>query len=217
MALMKSKEIPKDAVRLDEEEAIKYAWEFVGEWKPVSDIWALLYGPGVLGGVNAISGVFINNHFRNKLKLGQYGFFSSVIPVSVIPGILTPLFHRYFVSTNMLLMKNETCPLCYEIRSTAIQLSLGIAYPMILAPTASMMLTHRYATSRIPDLYEGPKVIFNFIRKLARPFNGTLAFLAGAQAITSAVITYLEMKSTLTLKRKVTEIEKKLEMEESFG
>ncbi|CAH2991424.1 unnamed protein product [Chilo suppressalis] len=217
MVLMKSKEnVPKDAVLLTEEDAIKYAWDFVDGWKTPSDVWALRFGPFILGGINAISGLIINNHFRNKLKLGPYGFLSSAIPISLMPGILTPLFHRYIVSTDMLLMKAETCPLCYEIRSTVLQLGLGVVYPMLLAPTTAMMLSHRYATARIPELYDGPRVIVKFVSKLARPLQGTVATLAGLQVVSSALITYFEMRNILSIRREVMEIERKLENEESL-
>lgn len=37
MALMKAKEVPKDAVELDEFEATKYVWDIVTEWESSSD------------------------------------------------------------------------------------------------------------------------------------------------------------------------------------
>nr|XP_053612524.1 uncharacterized protein LOC128676441 isoform X2 [Plodia interpunctella] len=98
MALMRSKEIPEDAVVLDEVDAVSYAWEVVSNWESISDTWALKYGPPILGGINAIAGIIINNHYRTKLKLGTYGFYSSVIPITLMPGILTTLFHRHFAN-----------------------------------------------------------------------------------------------------------------------
>ncbi|XP_028167878.1 uncharacterized protein LOC114358183 [Ostrinia furnacalis] len=211
MAVMRSANIPDDAVLLDEMEATKHAWEFVTNWETPSDTWALRYGPGILGGVNAVSGLIINRHYRTKLKLGLYGFLASAIPISIMPGVLTPLFHRYLVSTNMLLMKDGACPMCYELRSIAVQCGLGIAYPMVLGPLSGLMFAHRYGTARIPDLREGPKVVLQFVRKLTRPFTATLTFLAVAQVVASSVITYYEMKNNITLKRKVMEIEKMYE------
>lgn len=35
---MKSSNIPKDAVLLDETEAIAYAWDFISKWEPVTDV-----------------------------------------------------------------------------------------------------------------------------------------------------------------------------------
>lgn len=37
MALMKSKDIPEDAVTLDEMEATEYVWNIVSDWESISD------------------------------------------------------------------------------------------------------------------------------------------------------------------------------------
>lgn len=50
-------------------------------------------GPGILGGVGMISSIVINNHFRTKLKLGQYGRMSSYLSVVAIPAMFSALFH----------------------------------------------------------------------------------------------------------------------------
>ncbi|KAJ8731009.1 hypothetical protein PYW08_002422 [Mythimna loreyi] len=215
MALMKSKDVPEDAVVIDEIEATEYVWNIVSDWDSLSDTWALKYGPVVLGGINAFCGIMINRHFRNKLKLGPYGYFASVIPISLMPGVLTALFHRHLISTDLLLMKNQACPLCYEVRSAAIQTTLGIAYPMVLGPTSALMFAHRYDTYRVPDLREGPKVIFNFVRKLTRPFNNTLTIMVVGQVLASSIFTYYEMTNNLTLRGKLMEIEANLEKQKS--
>ncbi|KAI5632366.1 hypothetical protein NE865_14124 [Phthorimaea operculella] len=210
MALMKAKEVPKDAVVMDELEATSYVWDIVTNWENTSDTWALRYTPAILGGLSAISGMLINKHYRFKLKLGTYGYLSSVIPISVMPGLLTALFHRHLISTQMLLMKNDVCPVCYEVKSTALQMALGVAYPMVLGPASSLMFANRYSTYRIPDLSDGPKVMFNFLRKITRPFNGTLAYLTAFQVAAVSFLTYYEMKNNVVLRTKLMEIENKL-------
>ncbi|XP_014364855.2 uncharacterized protein LOC106715959 [Papilio machaon] len=214
MALIKSKDIPEDAVVLTEIEATTYIWDIVSNWKTFSDTWALRYSPAILGAINGVCGLLINNHFRHKLKLGTYGYFASVIPITVMPGVLTALFHRHIISTDMLLMKLDACPICYEVRSGVTQVALGTAYPLLLAPTCALMLASRYGTYRVPDLIEGPKAIFNFLRIKTRPFNATLTYMIAIQMIASSILTYYEMRNTFTLKRKLMEIEKKV-MEEN--
>lgn len=56
------------------------------------------FGPTALGAINGLSGIIINNHYRKKLKLAHYGFLASVIPISIMPAVLTPLFHRHVSS-----------------------------------------------------------------------------------------------------------------------
>ncbi|CAH2075955.1 unnamed protein product, partial [Iphiclides podalirius] len=210
MALMKSSQIPKDAVVLTEVEAVTYIWEVVDEWNSSSDTWALRYAPAILGAINALSGVLVNTHYRRRLKLGNYGYFSSVIPISVIPGVLTALFHRHTVSTNMLLMKNDGCPLCYETRSGLVQVALGTLYPMVLGPTGALLFANRYLTYRVPDLQEGPKVLFNFLKGHTKPFTGSLAYMVPLQLAASSILTYFEMRNNITLKRKLAEIEQNI-------
>ncbi|XP_059051427.1 uncharacterized protein LOC131846196 [Achroia grisella] len=215
MALMKSKDVPKDAVVLNEEEAISYVWDLISNWDSISDVWALRYGPTFLGGLNAFSGILINSHYRNKLKLGTYGFYSSVIPITLMPGLMTILFHRHIILSDMLLMKKDTCPVCYEVKSAAIQLGFGVAYPMILGPTSALMFAHRYNTYRVPNLTDGVTGLFQFLKKITKRFHSTLAFLTVMQLVSSSVVTYFEIRNNVTFRRKLLEIEKELEDRES--
>jgi transmembrane protein 126A len=50
-------------------------------------------GPGILGGIAALSSFAVNNHFRYKLKLGTYGRMSSYLSVVCIPAVISMLFH----------------------------------------------------------------------------------------------------------------------------
>ncbi|CAG9578131.1 unnamed protein product [Danaus chrysippus] len=168
MAFVKSGKLPKDAVQIDEAEAATYMWDIVTKWKNTSDTWALRFGAIALGTVSSITGIVINRHYRWKFKLGDYAFFSSAIPIVVMPGILTIVFHKYFAN--------------------------------------------RYSTYRIPPLTDGPKVMFNFLRKhTTKSLTGPLAYLAVLQLAASATVTYYEMKNNLSLKRKLRAIEKKLD------
>ncbi|CAH0714137.1 unnamed protein product, partial [Brenthis ino] len=210
MALMKSSNIPKDAVILDETEAIGYIWDVISKWDPWTDTWALRHGPVVLGAMSSISSLLINKHYRFKFKLGNFGYVASSFPLAVMPGILTLLFHKYLVSTDIVLLKSN-CPICYEIKSAGIQMLFGIGYPMVLAPTSALMFANRYATFRVPHLKEGPKVMFQFMRKHTRSFTGTLGFIVLAQLTASAAITYFEIRNNIVIRHKMMELEKSLE------
>ncbi|XP_026315832.1 uncharacterized protein LOC113227168 [Hyposmocoma kahamanoa] len=182
MALMRSKSnaIPEDGIVMDEMEATTYVWELVTNWETTSDTWALRYGPVVLGSLNAVSGIIINQHFRRKLKLGNYGYFSSVIPVSILPGMLTALFHRHL----------------HHFRTNSLKCLFQFA--------------SRYCTYRVPALVEGPKVVFQFLRKITRPLTASLTALTALQFIASSAVTYFEMKNNFTMRKKMVEMENKL-------
>lgn len=44
----------------------------------------------------------------------------------------------------MLLMKADVCPVCYELKSSVIQLGLGLGYPMVLGPVAALLVTYLF-------------------------------------------------------------------------
>lgn len=51
------------------------------------------FGAGVIGGTAMLSGFLINNHFRYKLKLGNYGRMSSYLAVVAAPAMMSALLH----------------------------------------------------------------------------------------------------------------------------
>lgn len=55
---------------------------------------ALRYGTSLLGSLSAVSAFVINNHFRRKLKLGNYGRFASYLPIVALPSMITIIFHK---------------------------------------------------------------------------------------------------------------------------
>lgn len=97
------------------------------------------YGPGILGALGAVTGVFVNNHYRTRLRLGKFGYVSSYVPIVVLPAIMASLFHRAFIQSQILLPKEE-CALCLQLRAAAIQGFFGTVYPGLLAPLASYMV-----------------------------------------------------------------------------
>lgn len=97
------------------------------------------FGPGILGALGAVTGVFVNNHYRTRLRLAKFGFVSSYVPIVVLPAIMASLFHRTFIQSAILLPK-EQCPLCLQLRAAAFQGFFGTVYPSILAPLASYMV-----------------------------------------------------------------------------
>lgn len=56
--------------------------------------WSLKYGAGFLGALSGITGVFINHHYRGRLRLGSFGQFSTYLPIVALPAIVTTLYHK---------------------------------------------------------------------------------------------------------------------------
>lgn len=88
-----------------------------------------------------ITAVFINNHYRTRLRLGKFGFIGMYVPNVILPAIITTFYHRAFIQPSILLQKAE-CPLCLQLRAAAVQGFFGTVYPTILTPFAGYMVSN---------------------------------------------------------------------------
>ncbi|XP_013101219.1 uncharacterized protein LOC106082987 [Stomoxys calcitrans] len=217
MALSRaSKEfIPKDAVVITEEEALTYQWNIISNWEKLSDVWSLRYGPGILAAFATGTGVFVNNHYRNKLRLGSYGRFSTYLPIVVIPAIFTLSCHKFFVQRPILLEPMAQCPTCVQMRAMTFQAGFGVVYPTILAPFAACMFATRHYTYRLPSITQNPMEVFQLIRKFTKPIIPILSAIFCVQGLAAIYLTYEEQKENLIVLAKMRKIEQ--EAEERLG
>lgn len=65
----------------------------VDTWEPQSEIWGLTIGPKILGVAAGFSGLYGNMYFRRKLRLKNYGFFSTYLPNMVLPFLIVQSLH----------------------------------------------------------------------------------------------------------------------------
>uniref|UniRef100_A0A1Q3FA13 Putative conserved plasma membrane protein n=1 Tax=Culex tarsalis TaxID=7177 RepID=A0A1Q3FA13_CULTA len=181
MALLHKKktEVPKDAVKLTEEQALVYFGKIIEGWENRSDVWALIYTPGILGSATVASSIYINSHYRARLKLGTYGRLSSYLPAVVLPAIMTTFFHKAFIVPDVILNRTG-CPVCTQTRAGLIQAGFSTAYPMLLAPMSAFMFATRHFTYRLPSITSEPREVFRLYRKMTGPITlvvtGFLAF-----------------------------------------
>ncbi|KAH8355861.1 uncharacterized protein LOC110183827 [Drosophila serrata] len=213
MALSRAKpgELPKDAVVITEDQALKYQWKIITAWDKVGDVWSLRYAPGILSAMAAATGAYINNHYRTKLRLGGHGRISSYLPIVAVPAIFTMLTHKFFIQRPILLNPLGQCPTCLQVRSAAFQTSLGIVYPTILAPFAAFMFATRCYTYRMPSITENPREVFMLWRKLTRPIVPALGTIICVQALITMFLTGLEDKQNFQMMLRMKEIEHELE------
>ena len=176
----------------------------------------LRVGPGILGSLSVVSGLLINNHFRTKLKLGSYGRFSTYLPIVVIPAIMTTVFHKVLVQSDIILRKYD-CPVCLQTRAAVIQCGFGVVYPLILGPLASFMFATRHFTYRLPSIIEQPKEIIKLWYKFTKSASSTGSILLFANLMAAMFITYREINEHHKISLELYEVEKKYEndMEES--
>lgn len=90
-----NEERPADAILLRKDQISGFYELVVQSWQPQRDIWALSYGPKMLGVAGALSGMYGTQYFRRKLRLTQknYGAISMYLPNLILPFLLTQSMH----------------------------------------------------------------------------------------------------------------------------
>lgn len=86
---------PQDAMVLRNDQVAGFYEVVVETWKPQHEIWALSYGPKVLGVAGALSGLYGSMYFRRKLRLNTkgYGAVTTYLPNLVLPFLLAQSVH----------------------------------------------------------------------------------------------------------------------------
>ncbi|XP_055909169.1 uncharacterized protein LOC129944034 [Eupeodes corollae] len=199
-------EIPKDAVELSPEEAVMYQWKIIGNWEKSSEVWALNYAPEILGVCGTFTGIYMNNYFRGKLKLGQYGKLSTYLPIVVLPAITTLIYHKFFIQKELLLEPFQ-CPTCLQLRAAAFQTCLGVIYPSLLAPIASFMFATRHYTFRLPSVTEKPMEVVALLRKMTKPIVPTIGAVISFHALLAMYITFKETQQYINVQKKMVQLE----------
>lgn len=162
MALQRGRtdDLPADAIRLTEQEAVQHVMDIIDEhpddWMLYACPWiysirllsklllslfsaSIKFGPAGLGALGAATGMYVNSYYRNRLRLGKFGFIGSYIPIAMLPAIMCTLFDKAIIQPSIFLQK-EKCPLCLQLRSGTVQGFMGVVYPSMLAPLAAYMV-----------------------------------------------------------------------------
>ncbi|KAK9703176.1 Transmembrane protein 126 [Popillia japonica] len=211
MSLSEAKlsDLPPDAVKLSKQDAIIHQLKIMKSWKNKRDTFIFQYGGTFLGCISAGVGIFLNNHFRRKYKLYDYGRLSSYLPIVVLPAALSLLFHTQFVTTEVTLP--NICATCMETRASAIQAMTGCVLPLILAPLSSIPLAMQYHTYDVPFITKEPMKVLKLVQKQTKPIANILTAIFLGQAMIAAVVTYYEMKSVHKVQTKLAKLEFDLE------
>lgn len=159
------------------------------------------------------TGIFVNNHYRNKLKLGTYGRFSTYLPIVVIPALFTLSCHKFFVQRYILLDPIAECPTCLQMRAAAFQTGFGVVYPTLLAPFAACMFATRHFTYRLPSITEKPLEVFQLIKKFTKPIVPVLGSILIGQSLVTIYLTYKEQEQNLKVLMKMKKFEQQVEQE----
>ncbi|XP_050072367.1 uncharacterized protein LOC126560448 [Anopheles maculipalpis] len=212
MALLHKKvsEIPEDAVRLSEEDAVQYFLNLVKSWDNKAEVWPIVYTPGLLGAGTVFGGFYINNYYRRALKLGNYGRFSSYLPAVALPAIMATVFHSTFVLPDVVLRK-VPCPVCLQTRAALFQGAFAVAYPMLLVPLSSFMFATRHFTYRLPSITEKPKEVLKLYRKLSGPIMMPITMMLAFNVALTIFLTGKEVETVYKINFRLLELERQME------
>lgn len=176
--------------------------------------------------MGAFSALFINHHFRNKLKLGNYGRMSSYLSVVAIPACVSTLFHTTVSSYNTLktcltsifqfiqshvILRLYDCPTCLQTRAAFFQAGTAVFYPFLLAPLAAFMFATRHFTYRLPSITSQPKEVFKLYLKFTRSAGSLTGILLGVNMLGAMYITSRQMMEHANINFQLEEFEKKIE------
>lgn len=165
-------------------------WETIYNWEPAREVWPFTYGLGILAAATSASGVYFNYYYRRKVHLGSYGGLATYAPLVILPAIITGIVHPTFVTRGIL--EGTSCPVCLEVRAIALQVSIGLLYPVVLAPISAFSLANSYYTYSIPPTIRGVlKLWWSMSKKLTVPMN----VIAVTQVLLAAFVTYSEQKT----------------------
>ncbi|KAL3278752.1 hypothetical protein HHI36_016280 [Cryptolaemus montrouzieri] len=212
MALVKRKHgnIPEDAVLLSESQALTHQMNILNNWKNAWDVFGFRYSGICLSIAGGLTGIFIHNHYRIKLKLFEFGKLSTYIPVCILPSVLTYFMHVEIIIPDLILKKTE-CPICVEMRASAIQATLGCILPAVLAPISSLSMAVKYATFDVPYLHKEPLKVFQLYTKMTKPIGNILFAIFVGHALLASAVTYAEANSIYRVNKELAQSEYDLE------
>lgn len=193
-------EKPEGAIELRRDQVVNFYDLVVSTWKPQSEIWALTFGPKILGAAGALSGMYGNMYFRKKLKLKNYGFFSTYLPNMVLPFLIVNTFHSSVVLKDIYL-DPYGCTMCKGTKAAAIQLGLGLVQPLFFVPASVFMFATRHFTQRIPSPIYDRKAFYRFVGRIYRPLAMPMTINAILQILLAFFIVHMEENHFLYLEK----------------
>ena len=155
--------------------------------------WSITYGMGLLGGLAMTSGMIMNTMYRQKLRLLPHGRVSSYLPLVILPSACSMLLHHMCVTQEVVLMENQ-CPVCHEVRAASIQTLTGWAMPFSLTLLSSLALARTKHTIHVPNMRDIP-ALTKFLQKTLKPLGLTLTVLLALNIMVPVWVTQQQLKA----------------------
>lgn len=83
-----SSQVPAGSKIINGDKIVRFYEIAVQTWKPQTDVWALRYGPHLLGLAGSMSAWYGSVYFRKKLRLKNYGFATMYLSNLTLPFLI---------------------------------------------------------------------------------------------------------------------------------
>ncbi|XP_034233411.1 uncharacterized protein LOC117640705 [Thrips palmi] len=197
-----TKDLPRGAVVMNRSEAIEYIWSQISKHKPEKEVIALKYGSLIAGGFASLSGFAMLRHFRSSLGLRKEASISSNLFCLFLPCMGTFIYHFLFV-TPPILLQEKYCNVCLQLKSVAIQTSVGFLWPWGLAAMSSSMTATKLGVN-MPTLMQ-PIELMKMSNFLAQQGKGPAIFtgLLVCNTLGAVLLVSAEESQILTFRRRI--------------
>nr|XP_033330040.1 uncharacterized protein LOC117222451 [Megalopta genalis] len=167
-------------------------WRLLKEWKPKSEVWWLLHGDKMIGGMCVVNALLINTIFRNKLKLHHKGSMTTNFFASTGPMFLGSGFYKSFITRDIILHK-QSCTLCSLMKGNLLTLCAGLLFPLATLPALNIGMAANLGL-RVPHPTEWKELV-RFGWNTLKPAMKHLTVMLIFSSITASLVTYQQIRS----------------------
>ncbi|KRY58349.1 hypothetical protein T03_10338, partial [Trichinella britovi] len=176
-------------------------FNIVWYWPIDFDRRALLLTSAIVNLMSGLSGLYISRIIRQQFFLGSVGLFRSIMSSYLLPASLNAAayFTLIWKPINDTILAADTslyspCPVCFEIRQVAVNLTCGVLIPILSSPIHCAYLVESTKAYEIPHIRQFRRwnaYLWSKIKPLKMPF----LCVAAVQTVVSSACLYSQMAS----------------------
>ena len=187
-------------VRVSYNEALAECRQICSEWTPTSEVFWLNHGMVLPAAISAVPGALLTGMIRrwNNIPYKTGGRLLTVLPATLISAVGSTWMFLW--AKEDILMNKTRCPVCLDLRFTAMQLFFGVVTPAAISITGS----HSYLATlsfRLPEPLT--RKYFTWIGGMLRKGRVFLGGVAVTHVISSAFLLYSIREEWANVNRKV--------------
>ena len=131
--------------------------------------------------------------YHTAFNVGRHARRLNYLPAVLLSAAVPPLIINRDI-TERLILRQNTCPICLELRAGGYQAGLGGLYPVLMASACAMLLAKQNATYPLPDLKQFRQLGSIFV-KLSRPYFPVLTAITVVNFTAGMVLVRYQQKA----------------------